>query len=116
MIQKIKINNLKVSCVIGIFPHEREAAQEILLDICLEGDWSQSFNSDKIEDTLDYDSLSKELSKRLIKGQYYLLEKAGHELAQYCLSLNGVTGVLFTIKKPAAIADSEAAVFEIYLP
>jgi dihydroneopterin aldolase len=116
MKQVIKLEGLKVSCIIGLLPHEREKEQDVFLDLELTGEWSKSFDSDKLQDTLDYDGLAKDLEEILHKQKFELLEKAAFQLAQHCLKQGSVTEVKLAIKKPEAISGAKYAIFQIELP
>ena len=54
MIGTIGIEELRISCIIGIFPQERVQEQELILDLEFELDFSKMVQEQNIDDTVDY--------------------------------------------------------------
>ena len=116
MKQVINITDLSVTCIIGILPHERQSEQELLVSAWITGDWSASFSSENIEDTLDYTQISDEITSTLIEAKYQLIETAANKCANNILSRADVSQVRILIKKPMAIKSSKYVSFDIILP
>lgn len=100
----IYIRELQVECIIGIFPHERKAAQPLSLDIGLGLDLSRAGRSARITDTLDYDQVTEQVRALVHFRRYRLLENAAEEL---CAMLFGVhpelREVRLRLQKPLAL-------------
>ena len=54
----LKIKNLKLKTIIGIYPWEEKIDREIVINIEIDTDFNQSLKSDDINDTIDYDFIS----------------------------------------------------------
>jgi FolB domain-containing protein len=59
---KIYVNNLKVTTIIGINPSERVNKQEIIINLVLFTDIKQCAETDNIDFTTDYAKLSGTLA------------------------------------------------------
>jgi len=79
----IRITNLKLRTIIGIHDWEREHKQDIIINIKMEFDASQSIESDSIEDTVDYKVITKHIIKEVEASNFQLLEK----LTQFILTI-----------------------------
>lgn len=71
----IRIKNLRASTIVGVYEWERDIQRHLILNIELEVDSSKAAQSDDINDTLNYDSLSKMIIKEISSTRYHLLEK-----------------------------------------
>ena len=58
-LDRIYIQDLKLSCIIGINEDERLNQQDIIINIIIYADLAKACKSDNIEDTVDYKKLKK---------------------------------------------------------
>ncbi len=79
---RIKINNLKLSVYIGVFPHELVKSQKISLDIEIEYDDRIPSESDNIADALDYFKISEKITNQLESSRYGLIEKLNRDVIE----------------------------------
>src|SRR5215470_8976774 len=79
------IKNLKVNCIIGVNPDEREREQEIRMQLFLWTDIAKASRSDNVADALDYSSIYKEVVQRVEHSKFYLIERLAFEVATICL-------------------------------
>lgn len=79
---------LRVSCVIGVYPHERTIYQELLVDChaILPLDFTQW--EDAIDSTISYTLIAESITKTLQKGCFKLLETAAYTVVQTLLADN----------------------------
>jgi len=104
------LHNLRVDCIIGIHPHERETPQTVFVDLELDYDFGPAAASESIADAVDYTALAALLTRLFQERQFQLLETMieaasaavfGHD--------HRITHVRLEIRKPAAVpgaADS----------
>ena len=92
---RIYLQGLRVACVIGARPEERNRTQEIGIDVCLHLDLEEPGRSDRLEDTVDYGHL------------------AG-EVASLTLAHPKVERVEVKVSKPHALPRGRAAAVEIF--
>lgn len=112
---RIIIDSLKVSCIIGVKPEERLTPQEVIIDISLKFDLSKAAGSDNIEDTVDYDDLTRKIVKFISKSNFKLLEKLAHEVAKLAKEYTKAAEVNIIVKKPSAIKDARYVAVEFTL-
>lgn len=111
---KIFINAITVSTIIGTLPHERTAPQEITLDVILECDMKKAGKTDNLFDAVDYSAVEKTVHEAVSNSSFYLLEALADKVAESCLAFEGVSGVTVKIDKPKAAAFSKSIAIEIY--
>ena len=112
---RIIINNLKTSCIIGIKPEERLRPQDVIVDLSLSLDLSKAVVSDDIDDTFDYDDLSKSIVGFIEKSDFKLLEKLAYEVAKLVKQTTDASEVKVIVKKPLALPEARYAAVEITL-
>jgi len=95
----IQLRGLRVVCVVGVLPEERERAQPLELDIDIYVDLSAAGNSDELEDTVDYGSVAKTIEEICIDAKAQLLERLAQLVAGRLLELDGVFTAEVTVKK-----------------
>ncbi|MEB3298215.1 MAG: dihydroneopterin aldolase [Candidatus Sericytochromatia bacterium] len=98
------LKQLRVDCIVGIYPHERAATQTVLLDVELDNDFAAAAASDAIADALDYDGVAALLTRLLQERRFQLLEAMAEEAVRAIFDqFPTVTGVRLRIEKPAAV-------------
>ena len=75
---KIKIKNLKVKSLIGVYDFERETKCELIFNIELDYDASRAGQSDDIAHAIDYGLLANKISDFVSSARFFLLEKLAH--------------------------------------
>jgi len=108
MTDQIFLNRLCLPARIGVFEHEKQAPQDIWLDITLDIDTQIAARSDALTDTLDYKALTDQLAAHCLAAHRDLVEKLAQELADICLSDSRVQAVSLTLGKPHAIPQAES--------
>ncbi len=106
LLDSISLNDLAVDCVIGVYPHEKEAPQRVFVSVELRVDTRAAGSSDDVADTLDYDEV-KDLVFELAGNGYDLLEAFAEDLASRLLARPDVEEVTVTIKKPDAVPQAD---------
>lgn len=107
MIGTTGLHNLRVDCIVGIHPHEREKTQCVFLDIELDNDFSQAAISDAIHDAIDYTAVATMVTNLLQDRKFQLLESMVEEVATMLLGHDaGITAVRVEIRKPAAVPEA----------
>jgi len=110
----IFINNLTVDLIVGIHPQERHTRQQIILDLELFMDLTQAMYSDKLSDTLDYDSFVQQLLLQLADTNFKLLEALAKFILEYCFSFSKIQAVNLKITKPKAIKHTQQLGIQIH--
>jgi len=108
----IKLSELKVDCVVGLYPSERKMKQPIVLEVELFFDTRPAARGGGLGCSVDYARLSGELRFLLERCRFYLLEEAVEAMAAYILTEPRedspracVERVRIELKKPMALGD-----------
>ena len=105
---RVFIDDLRIQTVIGIFDWEREITQTISIDLQMEFDISRAAESDEIEDTLDYKSVSKRLIQFVESSEFQLVEALAEHCARIVLEEFPVNWLCLKLSKPGAVRGSSA--------
>ncbi|MEM9865255.1 MAG: dihydroneopterin aldolase [Myxococcota bacterium] len=106
----VRVEGLKVDCVVGLYPHERNASQPLEVDLALHLDTSAAAREENVRQTIDYAATSAQLVFLLRSCRFRLLETAAETLARYLLAPASEgeqraqpTAVDITLRKPDAL-------------
>jgi len=105
MQSKIKIQKLKVNCILGVYAEERKKPQDIFVDVEIETDFSKSYGDSNTKNTIDWNTLSEEIIDKLIAEKYFLAETACIELAKWILEMPLAKSVKISIFKKRGLFD-----------
>jgi FolB domain-containing protein len=109
----IYINDLKLSCLIGVFGFERKSRQTIIINIVLSVDLNKASKTDNVKDTISYRYIYDQIINFAENSDYYLIEKLAEEIAKICLKNDLVKQVKVRIDKPRALPHANSAGIEI---
>lgn len=113
MIGSIGISDLKVNCIIGIFPHERTIEQNLFIDIKIKYNFQHARKSENVKDTIDYGNIAEIVSQLGISNKYQLIETYAEDTAQKLLEVFKIEEVYVKIKKPGAVKNAAYPFVEI---
>lgn len=114
MTAKIHLKNLKTNALIGVWGHEREKKQPLIIDLALEIDTTLIEKADVLESTTNYREIVNYTLEFVESSKFYLLERLGIELAQKLLKKFNLTSVHLKIQKPFALKDLTEVSFEYF--
>jgi len=110
---KIFIKDLLVRSVIGITDWERRLPQDIIINLVLYTDTHKASQSDKIEDCVNYSTVTKKVIAQTEKIQRFTVEALASDIASICLKEEGVEKVWVRVEKPCAVRFSQSVGIEI---
>ena len=104
----IKIENLRVRTIVGIFEWEKKVKQDVIINIEMEFDGAEAIEKDEIEYTIDYKSITKKIISEIEEGNYNLIEKIAGDVMRIVIEDGRVLKATVKIDKPGALryADS----------
>lgn len=110
----IKIENLRLRTVVGIFEWEKKVKQDVVINIELFFDDDTAAQSDEIEDTVDYKNLTKKVINFVEDNSFNLIEKIAGGIGKIIMEDSRITSAVIKVDKPGALryADSVSVTFE----
>lgn len=110
----IEIDNLRLRCLIGFSPHERNDRQDVIISLRLRADMHRAGQTDNPDDAFNYRTVTKAIIAHVEGSSYFLVEKLASEIARICVVDHGAPWVWVRVHKPGALrfADSVGVVIE----
>lgn len=103
----VRVDNLTVSCLIGVHPPERITRQPLVVSLALHLDTRRAAFDEQLAHTADYARIVGEVRFVLERGDFHLLETAAEVVARVVLAAAGVVAdVDVTLQKPAALGGA----------
>ena len=109
----IHLRRVEIQCVLGMYPAERTKDRTVWMDVSLECSTRKAAKSDKLEDTLDYESIEAEAVAVAKKGKFRLVEALAESVAAVCLKHPQVLAVRVVADKPKALPLTQSVAVEI---
>lgn len=110
---KIIIKDLLARGIIGVYEHERDKPQEILINIVLFADLHKAGESDDLDDSISYRTIAKKAQAHAESAQRFTVEALAADIAKICLGEPGVEKVQVRVEKPGAVRFSRSVGVEI---
>jgi len=110
---KILIKDLLGRGVIGISERERSQPQDILFNVVIFTDIRDAGNSDDIEKSVNYRTVSKQLLALAESAERFTVEALAEDAARTILENPRVTRVRVRVEKPGAVRFSRSVGVEI---
>jgi len=111
---RIRIRDIELQAIIGTKPVERTTKQRVLIQLDLETDMTRAALSDRIEDAVNYRTITKRVIKRVEESSFNLVEKMAAEIASICLQDPRVEAVDVRVEKPGALRFARSVGVEIH--
>ncbi len=109
----IHLQRVKVQCVLGVYPAERERVRPVWMDISLECDTRAAAKSDQLEHALDYEQVEATVVGMAKKARFRLVETLAEHVAAACLRHPMVRTVRVVVEKPGALPLTQSVSVEI---
>ena len=113
ILDKIFIRDLSLRCIVGIYPEERRAKQDVIVNVVLYADLRKACVSDDINETVDYKHIKKSIVKLVEASEFFLLERLAEAIAGACFVNPGVHKAQVTVDKPGALRFARSVAVEI---
>ena len=104
---KIFLKNLRLLTRIGLFEWEKQIEQIIRIDLEVGFNISKAAETDNVEYSLDYKSLSNSIKDYVNNNKHELIETLIENIAHLILNEFKVEYITLSISKPGAIRGSE---------
>lgn len=110
----IEIDNLRLRCMIGFSPHERNDKQDVVISLRIQADMRRAEQTDNPDDVFNYRTLTKAIIAHVEASQYQLVEALAGAIAKICVVDHHADWVQVRVHKPNALrfSDSVGVVIE----
>ncbi|MDD2236900.1 MAG: dihydroneopterin aldolase [Kiritimatiellae bacterium] len=109
----IRITDLTLDCLIGVYPHEREQRRPLIINLEIQANLQPGTRTDRVEDTLSYEEIHNEVRDLVLHSEYALIEALAEAVADCCLHHPRVHSVRVRMDKPAIFSDVHSAGVEL---
>jgi len=111
----IRIENLRLRTIVGIFEWEKKIKQDVIINVDLYFNGTTATESDEIFDTVDYKSMTKKIISFVEDNSFNLIEKIAGGVASIALEHEKVFKTIVKVDKPGALryADSVSVTHEL---
>lgn len=111
----IFIKGLAVKAVIGVFDWEKEIQQPLVFDLELYTDLKQASESDNLQDTVCYKTVSDDIIALTEASRFDLIESLAEKVCEHILATQtGVQALKLTLHKPDAVPAAQSVGLNIY--
>ncbi len=111
-LDKILIKDLLLRGIIGLNDWEREKEQDILINMALFADMRTAGRSDRIEDTLNYRTITKAVIAYVEASAHVTVEALATQIARIAID-GGAERVIVRVEKPGALRFARSVGVEI---
>ncbi|MBP7017985.1 dihydroneopterin aldolase [Candidatus Saccharibacteria bacterium] len=109
----VRINNLRISTIIGVNPWERENEQEIIINVSFKYDAQQAVINDDIKAAIDYSVLQKKITEKLKSSNFQLIEALAEMILKFILEDKLIDEAQVRIDKPNGIKSADSVSVEL---
>ena len=113
--QKIRLRNMRLNTLMGVYPEEREAPRPLVLNVELEVNLEPGCRTDDVADTFSYEPLYYEICELVQQSSYRLIEALAHAVAECCLRHSRVSSAVVTVDKPGVFEHLDSVAVTIAL-
>ncbi len=101
------VHELKVETIIGIWGWERKIRQIVSIDLEMGADIRRAAETDSIDDTLNYKTISKRVQQFVADSEFQLVETMAEKIAELVLQEFKVPWIQVRVSKPGAIRGAK---------
>lgn len=109
----IYLRDVRITCIVGTHPEERITPREVVFNLALHADLRAAGQSDRLEDTVNYQSIEEGMVDLVRQSKFLLLERLAEAVAGFCLQNRAVRRVDVTVDKPGALPHARSVAVSI---
>ncbi len=117
----IAIEGMRVDCVVGVYPHERNLVQPLEVSVKMVLDTRRAGESEKLNQTVDYAAIASQIAFLLRSCRFHMLEAAARALTRLLLAPPApgeerarIHEVTLRLTKPYALAGHGVPSLEVH--
>jgi len=111
--RKIFFKEIDIPCMIGVYEHEKKHPQRIIINIELELLSEVEPTNDRIDETLNYDLIYREIKKISSSQHFNLVETLTYRIFVYLKKLKKVSNLRISVAKSDIYDDCKKVGYEI---
>lgn len=100
------LRDLRIQTIVGVWDWERQMPQTVSIDLEIAADIAKAAASDKLDDTVNYKAVAKDVTRVVTDGQFKLVETMAERIAECVLRQHGAGWVRVTVNKPGALRST----------
>lgn len=112
-LRHVFVRDLELMALIGIYPHEKEKPQRIIVNIDLSVKEGDGPKDDDISHVVSYEIVVKKVEAIIAEGHLNLVETLCEKIAASCLTDRRVMAARVRVEKPDIIAHARSVGAEI---
>ena len=109
----LRITNLKLRTVVGIYEWEKQTRQDIIINVEIEFDGEKAVETDNISHSVDYKKINKEIISTVENKQYNLIERICGDVSEIIMRNEKVIRATVRVDKPGALRFTESVSVEM---
>lgn len=109
----IFIEGLELKASVGIYDHEKKSPQLLLISLTLECLRNETFQSDNIQDTINYEEIIQLIHTTANERHYNLIESLAEKIASNTLKIQGIHKITIEIRKPSVLGAKSGGILGI---
>lgn len=110
-LRHVFVRDLELMALIGIYPHEKETPQRIIVNIDLSV--KEGSGDDDISHVVSYEIVVKKVEAIIAEGHVNLVETLCEKIARSCLTDKRVVAARVRVEKPDIIPNARSVGVEI---
>jgi FolB domain-containing protein len=104
----VKIKNLKLKTILGVYDWEKTFDREIVINVEMETDFVNAAQSDNLNDAIDYDIITSKIKNLITKKRFKLIEKMTQEVLEVILEDDRIKKCKVEIDKVGVVEGVES--------
>ncbi len=104
----IKIKNLRLKTILGIYEWEENVDREIIINAKIHTNFDRALISDEISDALDYDDIVTKIKNLISNKRYRLVEKMAQDIMNEIMQDRRISKCKLEIDKVGAVESLES--------
>ena len=112
-IRHVFVRDLEIDAVIGVYEHEKQASQKIVVNVDLTVSEAGQSHDDDLSGVVCYEEVVNRVKTIVSDGHVNLVETMAEKIAAQCLEDPRVLSARIRIEKPDAFPDARSVGVEI---
>jgi D-erythro-7,8-dihydroneopterin triphosphate epimerase len=109
----IRIKQLRLRTIIGVNEWERKKRQDLTINVEIHFDGAEAAESDDLEKSVDYKSLTKKIIRSVEGSSFFLLERLADHILEIIMQNQSVQAARVEVDKPHALRFADSASLEV---